>query len=50
MLFLALVQRMDIGTGLPVVVGGSAPRGLNVNNNNDYDNENIGVAALRKFC
>jgi hypothetical protein len=31
-----------------VVVGGFAPAGLNVNNN--YDNDNIGVAALRKSC
>ena len=49
MLLLALVKRMDIGAGPPVVVGGSAPSGVNVNNNYDYDNENIGVAALRKF-
>jgi len=31
-----------------VVVGGFALSGLNVNNNN-YDNDNIGVAGLRKF-
>ena len=49
MLFLALVQRMDIGARALVVVGGFAPSGANVNNNYDYDNENIGVAALRKF-
>lgn len=28
----------------------SAPSGVNVNNNYDYDNENIGVVALRKSC
>jgi len=49
MLFLALVQWMDIGTGPFAVVGGFAPGGLNVNNNYD-DNENIGVAGLRKSC
>ena len=49
MLFLSLVKRMDIGAGPLAVVGGSAPSGVNVNNNYDYDNENIGVAALRKF-
>ena len=32
-----------------VVVGGFAPAGLNVNNNN-YDNDHFGVAALRKSC
>ena len=40
---------MGIGTGPFVVVGGFAPAGLNVNNNN-FDNDNIGVAALRKSC
>jgi hypothetical protein len=50
MLFPALVMRMDIGAGSFVVVGGFAPGGLNVNNNYDYDNGNIGVAGLRKFC
>jgi len=39
---------MDIGTDVFVVVGGFAPGGLNVNNN--YDNDNNGVAALRKSC
>ena len=48
MLFLALVKRMDIGAGLFVVIGGCAPSGVYVNNNN-YDNENIGVGVLRKF-
>jgi hypothetical protein len=50
MLLLALVKRMDIGAGLAAVVGGSAPSGVNVNNNYDYDNENFGVVALRKSC
>ena len=49
MLFLALVLRMDIGTGSCVVVGGFAPGGLNVNNNN-FDNDNIAVVGLWKFC
>ena|GEM_PF-6071238 len=49
MLFLALVQRMDIGASPLGVVGGFAPSGLNVNNNY-YDNENIGVAGWRKSC
>ncbi len=48
-LFPAPVLRMDIGTGPSGVVGGFAPAGLNVNNNN-YDNDNIGVGGLRKFC
>lgn len=49
MLSLPLVPWMDIGASPYVVVGGFAPGGLNVNNNN-YDNENIGVAGLRKSC
>jgi len=49
MLFLALVQLMDISASPFVVVGGFAPAGLNVNNNY-YDNENIGVAGWRKSC
>lgn len=49
MLLLALVAWTDIGTGPFVVVGGFAPGGLNVNNYY-YDNENNGVAALRKSC
>ncbi len=49
MLFLVLVKWMGVGAGFLVVVGGFAPSGVNVNNNYDYDNENIGVAALRKF-
>ena len=32
-----------------VVVGGFAPAGLNVNNYY-YDNENVGVGVVRKFC
>jgi hypothetical protein len=49
MLLLALVVRMDIGTRPFVVVGGFAPAGLNVNNNN-FDNDNNGVGGLRKSC
>jgi len=32
-----------------LVVGGFAPSGLSVNDHDDYDNETLGVAALRKF-
>ena len=39
---------MDVGTDSHVVVGGFAPAGLNVNNNN-YDNDNNGVGALREI-
>jgi hypothetical protein len=49
MLLPALVLRMDISTSPLVVVGGFAPGGMNVNNNN-YDNDNIGVAGFRKSC
>ena len=44
MLLLSLVLQTDIGTGLFVVVGGFAPSGLYANNNN-FDNDNIGVGA-----
>lgn len=49
MLFLSLVNWTEVGTDLFVVVGGFAPAGPNVNNN-DYANENNGVAGLRKSC
>ena len=48
-LLLFLVVLMDIGTAPLVVVGGFAPAGLNVNNNYDNANDNIGLGALRKF-
>ena len=49
MVFLLLVKRKGIGADPWAFVGGCAPAGLNVNNNDD-DNENNGVGSLRKSC
>ena len=49
MMFLPLVKWKDIGADPRAFVGGFAPGGLNVNNNDD-DNENNGVGVLRKSC
>ena len=35
--------------GHPILAGGSAPSGLNVNHYFDYDYDSVGVVALRKF-